>query len=203
MDMTAASEQGVPGAGAGPGRGGLGAGGSGPMGAGVLDGRPQLAGLMLVGAQRREVFAQVSYASDLVFVPRGLVSLPGASANSGMGGARLDTLLRLALLPPPMPPSAVSAAAAAGVPTLPLGTYVPPAALLPAAPGGGADGGGGGASSSSTQHMVVEVGCLELSLVDGRPEEVAVLTLDGLFVELTRGRSAGGRGKGECRAVGG
>ncbi len=46
-------------------------------------------------------------------------------------------------------------------------------------------------SPASALHLTVEVPALDLSLVDGRPQELLLLTLDGLTVEYHAGNSAG------------
>jgi hypothetical protein len=40
-------------------------------------------------------------------------------------------------------------------------------------------------------HLSVEIPAMDLSLVDGRPQELLLLTLDGLTLEYYAGNSAG------------
>jgi hypothetical protein len=46
-------------------------------------------------------------------------------------------------------------------------------------------------SPAASMHLSVEVPAMDLSLVDGRPQELLLLTLDGLTLEYHAGNSAG------------
>ncbi|GIL66054.1 hypothetical protein Vafri_19582, partial [Volvox africanus] len=186
-----------PGFGAGPGAGAGGLtralpGGGAPLGAAAGDlGQPVMQGIFSVGQKHREVMAQACSADDLVLTPEGLCPLPGAG-GTGLGASRLETVVRMVVVPPPLGPAAATGTRHLATPL--LGPYFTPTALYSNGGGGSrgnnARGGGGGGVSSST-YVTVSIGSLELSLVDGRPEEIAVLTVDELTAELTTGRAAG------------
>jgi hypothetical protein len=46
-------------------------------------------------------------------------------------------------------------------------------------------------SPASTLHVSLDLASLDVSIVDGRPQELLLLTLDGLAVEYHAGNSAG------------
>jgi hypothetical protein len=46
-------------------------------------------------------------------------------------------------------------------------------------------------SPSSSLHVALEVPALDVSLVDGRPQELLLLSMDGLVAEYHAGNSAG------------
>lgn len=46
-------------------------------------------------------------------------------------------------------------------------------------------------SPAASMHLCIEVPAMDLSLVDGRPQELLLLTLDGLTLEYHAGNSAG------------
>lgn len=46
-------------------------------------------------------------------------------------------------------------------------------------------------SPSSSLHVALEVPALDVSLVDGRPQELVLLSMDGLVAEYHAGNSAG------------
>lgn len=126
---------------------------------------------------------QVSSADDLVISPEGPIPLPGPG-GTGLGASRLETVVRLAVVPPPLgPPSSGPRPS-----SIFTGPYLNPALLYGGSSGGGGRGGGG---MSSCAFLAVSIGSLELSLVDGRPEEIAVITVDELAAEVTTGRAAG------------
>ncbi|GIL84698.1 hypothetical protein Vretifemale_13315, partial [Volvox reticuliferus] len=185
------------GSGAGSGAGSLTlgfAGAGGPLGAAAGDlGQPVMQGIFSVGQKHREVMAQACSADDLVLTPAGLCPLPGAG-GTGLGASRLETIVRMVVVPTPLGPAAGAGMRSLAAPF--MGPYLIPAGLYGSGGGGkgvgsrGDNAHGGGGMSSST-FVVVSIGSLELSLVDGRPEEIAVLTVDDLTAELTTGRAAG------------
>ncbi|GLI59136.1 hypothetical protein VaNZ11_000961, partial [Volvox africanus] len=181
--------------GSGAGAGGLTRGphgGGGPLGAAAGDpGQPVMQGIFSVRQKHREVMAQACSPDDLVLTPEGLCPLPGAG-GTGLGASRLETVVRMVVVPPPLGPAAGAGTRPVAAPL--LGPYFTPAALYSNG-GGGSRGdlvrGGGGGGVSSSTYVTVSIGSLELSLVDGRPEEIAVLTVDDLTAELMTGKAAG------------
>jgi hypothetical protein len=200
-------------------------GSGGPLGAAAGAGaRSARAGSLRVGAAQRELLAQsVPPCEGLLLTPDGLQAPPRAAEGPAGGGlplgcGRLEALLRVTPAAPPLPAAAVASTTPCPPPsTLP---YVTPAALSAASAGaGGRCGicelhmwlravralarahpppGPSRRARSGVTHMLLELGSLELSLVDARPEEVALLSLDGLSAELASGVAAGVAARERC-----
>ncbi|KXZ49125.1 hypothetical protein GPECTOR_23g54 [Gonium pectorale] len=118
--------------------------------------------LPLTGAAG-SALARVTPAADCALASSGRAPLPGGRPNAALGASCLEAVLRLSALPP-------QAAAAAFTPA------------------GSQDGDGGGFQL----RLSAELPRLEVCLVDGGPEELAVLTLLGLTLEYGTGEAAGG-----------